>query len=71
MKEFVENFYSFENSENLHSTDDTHESDDEKDNNHLAITLETEDVDEEIEEFEQLDLEIGKNLDIPITIDDE
>ena len=71
MKEFVENFYSFENSENLHSTDDTHESDDEKDNNHLAITLETEDVDEEIEEFEQFDLEIGKNLDIPITIDDE
>ena len=71
MKEFVENFYSFEYSESLHSTDDTHESDDEKDNNHLAITLETEDVDEEIEEFEQLDLEIGKNLDIPITIDDE
>ena len=71
MKEFVENFYSFEHSENLHSTDDTHASDDEEDNDHLTIILETEDMDEEIEEFEQLDLEIGKNLDIPITIDDE
>ena len=71
MKEFVENFHSFEHSENLHSTDDTHASDDEEDNNHLTIILETEDMDEEIEEFEQLDLEIGKNLDIPITIDDE
>ena len=71
MKEFVENFYSFEYNESLHSTDDTHESDDEEGNNHLTITLETEDVDEEMEEFEQLDLEIGKNLDIPITIDDE
>ena len=71
MKEFVENFYSFEHSENLHSTDDTHASDDEEDNDHLTIILETEDMDEEIEEFEQLDLEIGKNSDIPITIDDE
>ena len=70
MKEFVENFYSFEYSGNLHSTDDNHDSDDE-DDNHLTITLETEDVDEEIEEFEQIDLEIGKNLDIPITTDDE
>ena len=71
MKEFVENFHSFEHSENLHSTDDTHASDDEEDNNHLTIILETEDMDEEIEEFEQFDLEIGKNLDMPITIDDE
>ena len=32
MEEFVENFYSFECSDNLHSTDDTNDSDNKEDN---------------------------------------
>ena len=41
MEELVENFYSFEYSGNLYSTDDTNDSDDEE--------LETEDVEGEID----------------------
>ena len=62
MKEFVENFYSFEYS-NIHSTDDTNDNDDEKNNDYQTITPKTEDEEE--------DLEINKILDIPIVIDDE
>ena len=69
MEEFV-NFSSFEYSGNLHSTNNTNNSDDEKDNGQ-TITLETEDVEEEIDESEQIALEIDKNLNIPIAIDDE
>ena len=36
-----------------------------------TITLETVDVEEEIDEPEQIDWEIDKNLDIPNVIDDE
>ena len=71
MEEFMENFYSFEYSGNLHSTDETNDSDDEEDNDYQNITLETEDVQEERDEPEQIDLEIDKNLDILIVIDDE
>ena len=46
-EEFLENFYSFEFSGNLHSTDDGNHSDDKEDNDYQAITLETEDVEEE------------------------
>ena len=46
-EEFLENFYSFEFSGNLHSTDDSNDSDDKEDNDYQAITLETEDVEEE------------------------
>ena len=62
MDEFVDNSYSFEYSGNLHSTDDTNDSDDEEDNDYQTITLWTEDVGEEIDEPEQIDLEIDKNL---------
>ena len=37
----------------------------------MTITLETEDVEEEIDEPGQTDLEIDKKLHIPIVIDDE
>ena len=67
----MENFYSFEYSGNLHSTDDTNDSDDEEDNDYQNITLETEDVQEERDEPEEIGLEIDKNLDILIVIDDE
>ena len=67
----MENFYSFEYSGNLHSTDDTNDSDDEEDNDYRNISLETEDVQEERDEPEQIDLEIDKNLDILIVIDNE
>ena len=56
---------------NLHSTDDTNNSDDEEDNDYQTITLETENVEEEIDEPELIDLEIDKNLDIHIVIDIE
>ena len=46
-EEFLENFYSFEFSGNLHSTDDSNDSDDKEDNDYQAITLETEDLEEE------------------------
>lgn len=46
-EEFLENFYSFEFSGNLHSTDDSNDSDDKEDNDYQTITLETEDVEEE------------------------
>ena len=69
MEEFV-NFSSFEYSGNLHSTNNTNNSDDEEDNGQ-TITLETEDVEEEIDESEQIALEIDKNSNIPIAIDDE
>ena len=39
MDEFVDNSYSFEYSGNLHSTDDTNDSDDEEDNDYQTITL--------------------------------
>ena len=71
MEEFVENFYSFKYSGNLHSTDDTNDNDDEEDNDYQTINLETEDAEKKIVEPEQTDLEIDKNLDIPIVIDDE
>ena len=67
MEELVDNFYSG----NLHSIDDTNDSDDEEGNEYQAITLETENVEEEIDEPEQIDLEIDKNLDISIATDDE
>ena len=60
-EEFVENFYSFEYSANLHSISDTNGSDDEEDNDYETITLETEDVEDEIDEPEQIDLEIDMN----------
>ena len=68
---FVEEFYSFEYSGNLHSVDDTNDSDDKKEIDYQTITLETENVKEEIDDPEQTDSEIDKNLDIPIVIDDE
>ena len=43
-------------------SDDTNDSDDEEDNDYQTITLWTEDVGEEIDEPEQIDLEIDKNL---------
>ena len=70
--EFAENVYSFEYSSNLHSTNSTFQpSDDEEDNDYQTITLETEVVEEEIDERLQTGLEIGKNLDMPIVTDDE
>ena len=33
--------------------------------------MEMEDVEEEIDEPEQMDLEIDKNLDVPVVIDDK
>ena len=72
MEELVENFNSFEYSGNLlHSNDDTNDSDDEEANEYQAITLETGDEEKEVDEPEQIDLEIDKNLDIPIVTDDE
>ena len=71
MEEFVENFYSFEYYGNLHSTDDTNDNDDEEYNDHQTITLENEHVENEMDESEQLGLEIDKNSDVPIVIDDE
>ena len=56
MEEFVENFYSFEYSGNLPSTSGTNDSDDEHDNGCHSITLETENVVEEIVEPEPMDL---------------
>ena len=40
-EELLENFYSFEYIGNLHSTDDTNDSDDEENNDYQTITLET------------------------------
>ena len=71
IEKFVEEFYSFEYSGNLHSVDDTNDSDDKKEIDYQTITLETENVKEEIDDPEQTDSEIDKNLDIPIVIDDE
>ena len=69
MEELVENFNSFEYSGNLlHSNDDTNDSDDEEVNEYQAITLETGDEEKEVDEPEQIDLEIDKNLDIPIVL---
>ena len=42
VEEFVENFYSFEYSDNLDSNDDTNDSDDKEDNEYQIITLEME-----------------------------
>ena len=36
-----------------------------------TITLETDDVEEEIDAPEQIDLEIDKNLEMPVVIDDK
>ena len=60
MKEFVENFYSFEQNSNLNSTNDLNNSDDEEDSDYQTINLETEDVEEEKDKPEQIDLEIDK-----------
>ena len=49
----------------------TNDGDDEEDNDYQTITLETEDVEEEIDEPQQKDFEIDKSLDIPIVTDDE
>ena len=49
----------------------TNDGDDEEDNGYQTITLETEDVEEEIDEPQQTDFEIDKSLDIPIVTDDE
>ena len=71
MEEFVENFYSFEYSGNLHSADDTNDSNEVQGNDYQTITLETEDVEEEMDEPKQTDLENDKNLDIPIVTDEK
>ena len=71
IKESVENFYSFEQTGNLHLADDTNDSDDQKSNDYLIITLEEKYVKEKIDESEQIGLEMNKNLDVPIVIDDE
>ena len=71
VEEFVENVYSFEYSGNLHSKDDANDSDDEEDNDYQIITLETENGEEEKDEPDQNYLEIDKNFDITIVIDDE
>ena len=70
-REFTENVYSFEYSSNLHSTNSTFQLSDDEDNDYQTITLETEVVEEEIDERLQIGLEIGKNLDMPIVTDDE
>ena len=49
----------------------TNDGDYEEDNDYLTITLETEDVEKEIDEPQQIAIEIDKNLDIPIVTDDE
>ena len=71
MEEFVETFYSFEHSGNLHLADDTNDSNEVEDNDYHIITLETEDVEEEMDEPEQTDLENDKNLDIPVVTDEK
>ena len=71
MKQFIEKFYRLEYSGNLHSTDDTNDSNEEIGNDYRTITPEAEDVEEEIDEPEQIDLEIDQNLDIPTAIDGE
>ena len=71
MKQFIEKFYGLEYSGNLHSTDDTNDSNEEIDNDYRTITPEAEDVEGEIDEPEQIDLEIDENLDIPTAIDGE
>ena len=69
IEEFVENFYNFEYSGHLQSTDDTEDNDDEEDNDYQNDALETENMDEEIDEPELLDLESDKSLDIHTVID--
>ena len=49
----------------------TNDGDYEEDNDYQTITLEMEDVEEEIGEPQQTDFEIDKNLDIPIVTDNE
>ena len=49
----------------------TNDGDYEEDNDYQTITLEMEDVEEEIDEPQQTDFEIDKNLDIPIVTDNE
>ena len=71
MEELVENFYSIECSGNLHSADDTNDSNEVQGNDYQTITLETEDVEEEMDEPKQTDLENDKNLDIPIVTDEK
>ena len=70
-EELVENFYSFEYIGNRHSTDDTNDSNGKEDNHYQIIALPAEDVEDEIDEPDEIDLEIDKNLDIPTVIDDE
>ena len=60
MEELVENFYSLEYNGNLHSANDTDDSDGKDDNSYQITTLETEDLKKEIES-DQIDLEIDKN----------
>ena len=69
MKQFIEKLYRLEYSGNLHSTDDTNDSNEEIGNDYRTITPEAEDVEEEIDEPEQIDLGIDQNLDIPTAID--
>ena len=45
---FVTNVYSFEYSRNIHSINDTNDSDDKQDTEHQAIILETQNMEEEI-----------------------
>ena len=71
MKQFIEKFYRLEYSGNLHSTNDTNDSNEEIGNDYRTITPEAEDVEEEIDEPEQIDLGIDQNLDIPTAIDGE
>ena len=71
MEEFLENLYNFEYSCIPHSTDDTNNSNHGEDNDGQTITFETENVEEEIDGPEQIDVEIDKNLDLRMVIDDE
>ena len=70
-EELVENFYSFKYIGNRHSTNDTNDSNDKEDNDYQTIALKAEDVEDEIDDPEEIDLEIDKNLDIPTVTDDE
>ena len=54
---------------NLHSDNDTDDSDHEEDSAQQIITLKTEDVEEEIDHSKKIDLEIDKNLDVFIWTD--
>ena len=71
MEKFIENSHSFEYSGNLHSADDTNNSDGEEDNGCQTINLEAKDVDQEIDEPTNWVKNWYKKLDVLIVTDDE